>query len=192
MVGGFSESPMLQKRIQESVPQDKKFIIPKEPGLAVLKGAVIFGHNPLVIEARRARYTYGVGTSVIFEEGTHPDSRRITSVDGEDYCTDIFDEHVTIGQELVFGKTNMDREYSPLNKDQERMTFAFYASTDPNPAFVTDANCTEIGQFTVDLADSDDDRAFSVTMVFGDTELHAEAVEMATGMKTKCVLYFLG
>ncbi|KAH3835208.1 hypothetical protein DPMN_108556 [Dreissena polymorpha] len=52
MVGGFSESPMLQKRIQESVPQDKKCTIPKDLGQAVLKGAVIFGHNPLIIEAR--------------------------------------------------------------------------------------------------------------------------------------------
>lgn len=44
MVGGFSESPMLQGHIGEHFP-DKNIIIPEDAGLAVLKGAVIFGHT---------------------------------------------------------------------------------------------------------------------------------------------------
>jgi hypothetical protein len=56
MVGGFSESPMLQERIQEHFP-DMKIIIPEEAGLAVLKGAVIFGHNPTTIAERVCKFT---------------------------------------------------------------------------------------------------------------------------------------
>jgi hypothetical protein len=44
MVGGFSESTILQEHIKKGFP-DKNLFIPKEAGLAVLKGAVIFGHT---------------------------------------------------------------------------------------------------------------------------------------------------
>jgi hypothetical protein len=47
MVGGFSECEIVQKAVTDNFP-DKKVIIPEEAGLAVLKGAVYFGHVPQV------------------------------------------------------------------------------------------------------------------------------------------------
>ena len=44
LVGGFSESEILQQAIYKSFPK-KRLIIPQEAGLAVLKGAVLFGHS---------------------------------------------------------------------------------------------------------------------------------------------------
>lgn len=44
MVGGFSESPIVLDAIMKAFP-DKKVIVPEEAGLAVLKGAVLFGHE---------------------------------------------------------------------------------------------------------------------------------------------------
>lgn len=44
LVGGFAESLMLQSAIKEAF-EDKNVIIPKEAGLAVLKGAVLFGQK---------------------------------------------------------------------------------------------------------------------------------------------------
>lgn len=43
MVGAFSESVMLHENVQLTFP-NMTFIIPGEAGVAVLKGAVIFGH----------------------------------------------------------------------------------------------------------------------------------------------------
>nr|XP_022294724.1 heat shock 70 kDa protein 12A-like [Crassostrea virginica] len=51
MVGGFSESPILQERIKRDF-QDYRIVIPNEPGLAVLMGAVLFGHDPSIISER--------------------------------------------------------------------------------------------------------------------------------------------
>lgn len=48
MVGGFSESPIMQDAILNAFP-DKRVIVPEEAGLAVLKGAVMFGHEPCVV-----------------------------------------------------------------------------------------------------------------------------------------------
>lgn len=44
MVGNFSESPIMQDVIKNAFP-DKNVIVPEDAGLAVLKGAVLFGHQ---------------------------------------------------------------------------------------------------------------------------------------------------
>lgn len=44
MVGGFSESPFMQDAILKAFPA-KRVIVPVDAGLAVLKGAVLFGHQ---------------------------------------------------------------------------------------------------------------------------------------------------
>ena len=48
MVGEFSESPILQACIKRDF-QNYRIVIPNEQGLAVLKGAVLFGHDPCII-----------------------------------------------------------------------------------------------------------------------------------------------
>lgn len=44
MVGGFSESPMMSDAVMNAFPA-KRVIVPEDAGLAVLKGAVLFGHQ---------------------------------------------------------------------------------------------------------------------------------------------------
>lgn len=44
MVGGFSESPMMSDAVMNAFPS-KRVIVPEDAGLAVLKGAVLFGHQ---------------------------------------------------------------------------------------------------------------------------------------------------
>lgn len=71
LVGGFSESLMLQSEIREAF-KNKKVIIPEEAGLAVLKGAVLCGHEPKTVSGRVCRYTYGVKTATKFNSSIHP------------------------------------------------------------------------------------------------------------------------
>ena len=55
MVGEFSNSPILQGRIKREF-QDYRVVIPNEPGLAVLRGVVLFGHDPSIISERIVKY----------------------------------------------------------------------------------------------------------------------------------------
>ena len=65
MVGGFSESSIVQAAVHEVFGPDsrdkmfgrKRIIVPVESGLAVLKGAVYFGHIPDALSRRVSRYT---------------------------------------------------------------------------------------------------------------------------------------
>ncbi|XP_029310205.1 heat shock 70 kDa protein 12B isoform X2 [Cottoperca gobio] len=48
LVGGFAESPILQKAVQRAVGRTCRIIIPHDVGLTILKGAVLFGLDPTV------------------------------------------------------------------------------------------------------------------------------------------------
>lgn len=45
VVGHFADSPVFQVAMEEAFP-DKNVIVPQEAKLAILKGAVLFGHQP--------------------------------------------------------------------------------------------------------------------------------------------------
>lgn len=49
LVGGFAESEILQDKIRKSF-QEKVLVVFEEPDLIVLKGAVLFGHQPHIID----------------------------------------------------------------------------------------------------------------------------------------------
>ncbi|XP_052235947.1 heat shock 70 kDa protein 12A-like isoform X11 [Dreissena polymorpha] len=88
MVGGYSESPLLQETIRMEFPR-MKVIIPTDAGLSVLKGAVIFGHSPTFIKERISKYTYGTNASGRFDDSKHPLEKR-TLIGGVYRCVDIF------------------------------------------------------------------------------------------------------
>lgn len=191
MVGGFSESTFLQDVIKKTLP-DKRIVVPQDPGLAVLKGAVIYGHDPSVITERRCRFTYGVRTSVPFEEGFHPADKKFVDDDGDMLCADIFDRHVKIGQSVEYGKSQVTESYVPTSKDSKQMLVCIYASEEEEPKFVTDKKCKSIGHLKVDMTGSGSDRAVSVRMTFSGTELQVHAVERRTGKETNAKFDFLG
>ncbi|XP_053383654.1 heat shock 70 kDa protein 12A-like isoform X2 [Mercenaria mercenaria] len=101
MVGGFSESAYVQHVIKQNVP-GVKVIVPVEPSLAVLKGAVIAGRNPKTITERIARYTYGFSFARKFQPGEDPEELKVYR-NGMDYCTSVFDKLITKGDILKVG-----------------------------------------------------------------------------------------
>jgi hypothetical protein len=68
---------------------DINVLIPEEPELAVMKGAVLFGFNPSVITARVAMLTYGTNSYIPFKNGIHPENKKVV-VDGEEFCAPVF------------------------------------------------------------------------------------------------------
>lgn len=72
LVGGFSESPMVQHAIRTHFP-GKQIIFPRDADLAVVKGAVLFGHRTrrLSIKSQILKYSDGVKTTPIFDPMAH-------------------------------------------------------------------------------------------------------------------------
>ncbi|KAL3879164.1 hypothetical protein ACJMK2_031473 [Sinanodonta woodiana] len=193
MVGGYSESEMLQHAIRERFP-NLKVTIPEEAGLAVVKGAVIFGHNMSIITQRISRYTYGIEMYSRFIEGIHPILKR-TVIDGVDYCEHIFDSHVQVGEVISLNKQRTEREYVVSRGDEDKLTLTVHISTEDSPVYITDRGCRPLGELVVPISDTSvppENRRFVVGLVFGGTELQVHAKEKRTGATVHATFNFLG
>ena len=192
LVGGFSESTLLQEAFRRNF-KGKRIIIPEEAGLAVLKGAVMFGHNPLTIQSRVARYSYGVRVYRDFEDGKHPANKKM-NIDGVVKCKDIFGVHVKKGDELKVGEVQSKQRYTPLEADQTSLVLDFYTSTEEDPKFVTDFNSQYIGQLEVQVPDlkGGKERGVWVEMSFSGTEIIVAAREEKRNKVTEARFNCLG
>ena len=191
MVGGFSESKMLQDAIKQAFP-GKKIIIPEEAGLAVLKGAVIFGHNPNMIVARVARQTYGVKVYRHFDPKIHP-VERLVVIDGKEKCKGCFSKHVEVGQEIPAGMAFEEKSYHPKSRSSTCMANKIYTSSQRNPMFVDDHGCRYLGKLPLDVSHIKHyrDRKALVRMIYGKTELGVEVRSAKTGEKFSATFNFL-
>ncbi|KAL3879593.1 hypothetical protein ACJMK2_031882 [Sinanodonta woodiana] len=193
MVGGFSESKVLQHAIRSSFP-NVKVIIPQEAGLVVLKGAVVFGHSPSSVSHRVCKYTYGVNTAMVFDNTKHDIRKRIEGDTGP-LCKEIFDKHVEIGQSVALNMTTTEKTYFPLYESQSSVTVPVYASAQKSPMYVTDDGCVKLGKLIINIIDKSvpiGERSVLVTMTFGGTEIEVTAKEKRTGHVTKAIVNFLG
>ncbi|KAK3594913.1 hypothetical protein CHS0354_020570 [Potamilus streckersoni] len=193
MVGGFSESKMLQHTIKSNFP-NIRVIVPHDAGLVVLKGAVVFGHNPSAVVQRVCKFTYGVKICDTFNEKIH-DIRKRKELPDRSYCDDIFSKFVEIGQTVTLNETTVEKSYLPQTDDQSGIDFKIYASTQKSPMYVTDEGCVNLGKIDIDILDMTvplKERSVLVSMTFGGTEIEVRAKEERTGNSTKATVDFLG
>ena len=86
MVGGFSESENFQEAIRSAFPEFR-IVIPQEAGLAVLKGAVVFGHDHTTIDERIAKYTDRIENSELVDPNNTKIEEKRDKNDGKDKCS---------------------------------------------------------------------------------------------------------
>ena len=99
LVGGFAESPLLQvcyfswklgqfniisfqEEIRSNFSNQVNVVIPQGVGVAVLKGAVLYGLDPAIVHVRRAKVTYGIGVIKPFKQGIHPIGKNLFNTSG--------------------------------------------------------------------------------------------------------------
>lgn len=172
MVGGFSESKIMQRAIKDTF-KDVTVIVPEDAGLTVVKGAVVFGHHPSV-KSRISKYTYGINISPPFDPARHPDDHRVT-VGGVDRCRDVFKCYIHEG-ELIAVNEPRSGKHVTLKPNQKEMLLKVYATEKTNPSFVDEDGVEYIGKLVVNLPDSSQKIRVDVRMMFGKTELTVEAV----------------
>ncbi|KAL5011778.1 hypothetical protein ScPMuIL_010329 [Solemya velum] len=192
MVGGFSECILIQDAVKKNFP-NHRVIIPHQAGLAVLMGAVLFGHNPNTVASRVTKYTYGIKTFSNFREGIDPLEKKIC-VGDIDKCRDRFSKHVEIGETVEIDKTLDTLTYKPMSIEQEEITLAVYVTTQTNPQYTTDQGCICLGKLVVNVGKSSSDnkdRSVDVSMTFGGTELSVQARNKLTGKVTEAFFDFL-
>lgn len=202
LVGGFAESPMLQKAVKKALGRTCRIIIPHDVGLTILKGAVLFGLDPTVVRVRRCSLIYGVGVLNRFVEGHHPRDKLLIK-DGQEWCTDILDRFVSIDQSLALGEV-VRRSYTPARSGQRKIIINIYCSATDDIVYISDPGVRKCGTITLDLPEPlpapgavggarrvADRREIRATMQFGDTEIKVAAVDVMSNRSVRASIDFL-
>ncbi|KAH3815777.1 hypothetical protein DPMN_144308 [Dreissena polymorpha] len=178
LVGGFADSPYVQQRFRQELPE-KQLIVPGEAGLAVLKGAVMFGHKPDIISSRVMDHTYGVKINEIYDEEKHPIDKKVYR-QGEwrvENCFEIFvraNDDVPVDSKVTRNFTLSDNpDYVVIHRTQNE-----------DPIFTTESGCDILGTLAVDAEIGIPllEQEIQVTFMFGDTDLHVLCTHFNTGI----------
>lgn len=173
MVGGFSESTIVQDKIKEHFASENcRVIIPPETSLTVVKGATLFGHYPSVIASRITRYTYGVRTDEIFDGSKHS-IEHLEKRHDKNYCTNIFDTFMEMDTSVEVGK-RIEQKYHFDEFDGD-CYLDVYVSNVRNPQYVTDKNCRLLKELNLgQMLPAAIGRRCNIVVeyIFGDTEVY--------------------
>ncbi|XP_052789013.1 heat shock 70 kDa protein 12B-like [Mya arenaria] len=192
LVGGFVESTYVQERFREALG-DKRILIPNEPGLAVLKGAVKFGHNPAVVASRMIDYTYGVRGELAFDPKKHKEENKIMKNRGNVFAKDCFVKFCSINEEVLFGQKFKRTSRGSSSKKSSKLLI--YRSRDSSPVTVSDSACEKIGRLTINYSEEDvedDDFKIETSFTFGDTELLVKRKMLKSGKEVDLKIDCLG
>lgn len=186
LVGGFSDCKIIQDEIKAKFPK-MRVIVPEEAGLAVLKGAVLFGHRPEQIVSRIVRYTYGVQYRPRFDPVIHDPARRIVTY-GIARCIDAFDIFVRSNSEVMLG-SSIRKEFSTVREFQEFVSFPVFQTIQQSPKYTDEDSCTYIGTLRLAIPNpSGRFRDLDVEFVFGHTELKVIGYDIQSGAECETVL----
>lgn len=193
LVGGSANSEYIQSEIGNAFPS-VKLVIPPEAGLAVLKGAVIFGHCPTIIKSRILRFTYGTDVCPNFDPTIHKEDKKI-KVDGIDRCNDCFSPIVIAGTEIDIGEEKIE-SYETTSKYQYEALVQIFCSPCKEVKYTDDEKCFKLGEVNVPLPGNflagllgvKKTIPFVVIYKFGGTELQVQAIDLITKGVTSCTM----
>ena len=194
LVGGFGESAYLQHAMCEHFAGRVTVLTPSEAQMSVIKGAVLFGHNPDEIRSRVARKTYGVATNVDFDARKHSEE-HLRVIEGVRKCSNIFRTFIHKDEEVEVG-FERNLTFTPVSRNQTSMRFNFYcADFRPKPVqYVTDVGVAQMGEgVEVQMPDTEGglEREVQLCVTFGGTELQVHATDQTSGKEAKTTLHFL-
>ncbi|XP_076076072.1 heat shock 70 kDa protein 12A-like [Mytilus galloprovincialis] len=184
LVGGFSNCVLVQEAVRREFP-NCTVIIPFDPGLSVLQGAVLFGHKSDVISSRISRFTYGISFNPKFDPAIHDEKYRFLS-DGVWRCKNAFDKILEKDSVIPIG-TVIHRKYN-TKINVNKIGLKLFASEQHNPVYTADDDCFSLGNIGIDVSDSSRCQVLEVGFIFGNTELSLTVIEAASG--NKCMAQF--
>uniref|UniRef100_A0AAU0MTU7 Heat shock protein family A member 12 variant X9 n=1 Tax=Urechis unicinctus TaxID=6432 RepID=A0AAU0MTU7_UREUN len=188
LVGGFSDCVLLQKSLQQALRSDLAILVPNDAWSAVLKGAVMFGHDPTWIHGRKSQRTYGIAGMVTFNPLYHRLSQRIT-LNERELVRNAFVMLIQKGEPL----RSITKRCKPAAYDTKFMDFKIYATPKKIPTFVDDAEAAMVAMVTVELEGCGIDREVEVEVKFDGPETGIAARDISgKGQVVKADINFFG
>lgn len=189
-VGGLAPSPAVVSEIQKYV-KDIPVYAPFDPSLAVVNGAVLYGHDKNVIKARVCPYSYGIQSMRPFIEGKDDESKKVKQ-EGETWCKHTFRALYKAGDLVRLGEVrtyDFMESFTDKNRQGRRdipIHCVIFASRDREPRYVTDPGCHEHGTLSIDPPNAGfpDQYECTIGFEFAGTEIIARIYEENRIIKT--------
>ena len=185
LVGGYAESPVLIQAIKSTFPE-MRIIIPQEAAWSVLRGAVIFGHDPSLIKERRSKFTYGVCVSKPFDPTRHDEKYKYEE-NGELRCCNLFSEIIKIDELVTVGEYQSRKVYY-ITTVRKKGDVALFTSTSENTKYVDEKGCAFIGYILSAGHNFRLNEDIEVMVCFGETEIKINAHQPKSG---ETAVYYL-
>ena len=193
LVGGFATCVLLQTYLRERFeePFNLRIIVPPQCSLAVVMGAVLFGHDPAEIVSRRVRYSYGVRclresdfhlSDLKSEDPSHSLSRLFMKMTtGVSMRRLRFKTFVTRNQEVSIDE-EVTHSFRPCYPSQKSVKIVVYESDKKETKFVSEEGVRKIAQMRLPMpkVDLGLNRELLISMKFGLTEIKVHSVDLSS------------
>ncbi|XP_076081199.1 heat shock 70 kDa protein 12A-like [Mytilus galloprovincialis] len=195
LVGGFSDAPLIRKAIVDATPDIKHVVFPVAISLAVLKGSVIFGHEPAIVTGRVCRETLGLTLRRPYvPEGQA--EKKTFKIDGQLRADKSFQKMFSINEIIKLGQTRtVAIQDIHTNKELRKhpKIIEVYASQDEDPKYITDAGCSLRGKITVNPPSGKwpENAEGFIDMETGGTEMIARYRDKHSGQITEEAIDFM-
>lgn len=190
LAGGFGESSYVRDRISDEFSR-LKIAVPRDPRLAVLKGAVLMGYKPRHIVERIAPYSYGFAICTPYEKGAPSKLKK----DGKLLCVK-FSKLITKGQVLKYGQefSLPGSDHATTKSEKQRNRFAtLLRSEKTDPKFKDEDGCVEIGEIEIQPPEIGwpDHWKVEQRLVVGETEFSVKYLNKTSGEELEAKMNFL-
>ena len=151
LAGGFSQFEPFQSAVKEYFRcQDCEVVCPPDPQVAILKGAIMFGKDPDVIQTRIAQASYGVATMKIFNWMENDLKYLDTDPDNKHWCICLFKSLVVKGEQLKIGKEVLHK----LGTNYESSLYHFtdveiFKTSKEDVKYIYDSGVSKVGTLRV-------------------------------------------
>nr|XP_022299845.1 heat shock 70 kDa protein 12A-like [Crassostrea virginica] len=186
LVGGFAESPMLTQAVKSTF-SEMRVIIPHEAAWSVLRGAVIFGHDPGLIKERRSKYTYGLAVFDKFDPKKHDEKYKYEG-DGEIRCACLFSKLISIDDPVTVGEYRKAEKYM-LTDIEDEGSMELYTSESSDPKYIDEKGCSFVGYILSAGHNFVVNEIVEVMMRFGETEVEIKVYQPKSNTISS---YYLG
>lgn len=190
LVGGFSSSPLIQNAARGVLASEAcAVVVAIRPDVAIVRGAVLFANNGEAFTTRKARFSYGVRSTAVYNSGDPEHVRRkaecplLVDRNGKERIPS-FSCHLEVGEDVPQGDGACPTQsYVPLDTNQSIVTLEVLASRRADVKFPDKDVTFTLGNVTVpvDRSQAFEDRGVSVQFVFGGTEISVNCFRTQTG-----------
>jgi hypothetical protein len=191
LVGGLAMSPYVREALRRRFGAEYRILVPANPALAVLEGAVHYAYNPRAFASRRSKYTYGFALALPWEAGLDSPMRKFRDKDQAMMCRDRFAvavrrlDRVAVDEPFPF-------VVEPSFTDSSQVTVQLFKTRAADPRYTDDEGCEPVGELAVDVSETagQAERPLALLFYFGRSQVQVAAIDLTTGKKFQAAIGF--